>query len=46
MNYLNEEVQKTILEALDKGKNIEIRRNKEGIVVTVVDKKIIYKIPV
>lgn len=45
MTYLSAEIQKAILDALDKGKSVEIRRNKEGIVVTVVDKKTIHKIP-
>lgn len=45
MTYLSAEIQKTILEALDKGKSVEIRRNKDGIVVSVVDKKIVERIP-
>ena len=45
MTYLSAGIQNGILHALDKRKSAEIRRNKDGIVVTVVDKKIIHKIP-
>lgn len=38
-------VQKAILEALERGNSVEVKRNKEGIVVYEVQKKIRYKVP-
>lgn len=41
---LGADVQKAILDALGRGNNVEIRRNREGIVLYEVRKKIIFKI--
>lgn len=40
------EVQKAILDALERGNSVEVKRNREGIVVYEVQKKIRYKVPV
>lgn len=42
---LEYEVQKSILDALERGNSVEVKRNKEGIVVYEVQKKIRYKVP-
>lgn len=42
---LEANVQKAILDALDRGNSVEVKRNKEGIVVYEVQKKIRYKVP-
>lgn len=40
------EVQKAIVDALERGNSVEVKRNREGIVVYEVQKKIRYKVPV
>lgn len=42
---LEQAVQKAIVDALDRGNSVEVKRNKEGIVVYEVQKKIRYKVP-
>lgn len=42
---LDTAVQKAIQEALERGNSVEVKRNKEGIVVYEVQKKIRYKVP-
>lgn len=42
---LEQAVQKAIIDALDRGNSVEVKRNKEGIVVYEVQKKIRYKVP-
>lgn len=41
---LEMDVQKAILDALERGNSVEVKRNKEGIVVYEVQKKIRYKV--
>ena len=43
---LEKQVQKAIEDALSRGNNVEIKRNREGIVVYEVKKTVQYKIPV
>lgn len=45
MTGLEITVQKAILDALERGNSVEVKRNKEGIVVYEVQKKIRYKVP-
>lgn len=42
---LEYEVQKVIIDALERGNSVEVKRNREGIVVYEVQKKIRYKVP-
>lgn len=42
---LDAAVQKAIWDALERGNSVEVKRNKEGIVVYEVQKKIRYKVP-
>lgn len=42
---LEKAVQQAILDALDRGNSVEVKRNREGVVVYEVQKKIRYKVP-
>ena len=46
MRMLEKQVQKAIEDALSRGNSVEIKRNREGIVVYEVKKAIKYSIPV
>lgn len=46
MRMLEKQVQKAIEDALSRGNSVEIKRNREGIVVYEVKKTIKYSIPV